>query len=239
MVKILVISDIHGKLPALQAVADQADIETCDYILNCGDSIVYAPFANQVLNWLRKHDAVSILGNTDCRVIKLLKGKNFKKPAQEEKRIMYTHTAETLTRSNRLYLTGLSRKKRLKIKKRRIALYHGSPAKHTEFLFATTPETRFREFIGNSNADIIITGHSHDPYHKTVANTHFINPGSIGRMFDGRPQASFAILSLDTDNVQVQLCRCDYPIEEVVTQLTKANLPEIYAEMYRKGRKLN
>jgi len=239
MVRILLISDIHGNYPALQAVAKQADIGSCDYILNCGDSIVYAPFANQVLHWLSSHDVVSILGNTDSKVIKLLKGKTFKKPAKKEKRIMYNHTAETLTRNNRSFLLGLSRKKKLKIKKRCIAIYHGSPAKHTEFLFATTPEIRFHELAEISNADIIITGHSHDPYHKIIANTHFINPGSVGRMFDGIPQASFAILTLKADTAHVKLYRCGYAVEEVVTELARAGLPKIYAEMYRKGRKLN
>ena len=239
MVRILVISDIHGNYPALRAVADHADIESCEYILNCGDSTVYAPFANQVLNWLGKHDVISILGNTDCKIIKLLKGKKFKKPATKEKRIMYAHTAEMLTRKNRLFLRGLSKHKTLKVKKRRIAMFHGSPEKHTEFLFATTPKRRFRELAEQCCADIIITGHAHTPYHTYIAKTHFINPGSVGRMFDGNAQASFAILTLDTQTVQVQLYRCDYDIDAVIRGLTSEGLPNIYAEMYKKGKKLN
>jgi len=239
MVRILVISDIHGNYPALQAVAEHADIRSCDYILNCGDSTVYAPFPNQVLHWLGRHNVISILGNTDCKVIKLLKGENFKKPGKKTKRVMYTHTAETLTRKNRLFLTGMSPEKRLKIKKRRIAMFHGSPEKHTEFLFATTPERRFQELAAQSRADIIVTGHSHTPYYKHIAETHFINPGSVGRMFDGTAQASFAILTLDRHTTHVQLYRCDYDIEAVVTELANEGLPNIYAEMYRKGKKLN
>jgi len=111
MTRILVISDIHGNYPALQAVAEQADIKRCDYIFNCGDCTVYAPFANQVLNWLIEHKAVSIRGNTDDKVIKLLNGKNFKKPGKAEKRIMYTHTAQTLTTNNQAILKGFKKKR--------------------------------------------------------------------------------------------------------------------------------
>ena len=239
MVRILIISDIHGNYPALQAVADHADIKACDYIFNCGDSTVYAPFANQVLHWLGKHNVISILGNTDCKIIKLLKGKTFKKPSTQEKRVMYTHTAETLTRKNRLFLAGMTKKKSLKIKKKRIAMFHGSSEKHTELLFATTPKRRFQELADHSRANIIITGHSHTPYSKTIAKTHFINPGSVGRMFDGNPHASFALLTLEKSGVQVELKRCDYDIEAVVTKLADEDLPHIYAEMYRKGKKLN
>jgi putative phosphoesterase len=239
MIKILIISDIHGNYPALQAVAGQVDIARCDYIFNCGDSTVYAPFANQVLDWLTKHDAISILGNTDAKVIKLLKGKNLKKPSKPEKRIMYTHTAQILTTANRSILRGFTNQKKLEVKDKHIRLFHGSPAKHTEFLFADTPDKRFRQLARDCNADIIITGHSHTPYHKIIDTTHFINPGSIGRMFDGIPKASYGIIKLDKTKVQVNLYRCDYNIEQVVQGLKDAELPEIYADMYRMARKLN
>jgi predicted phosphodiesterase len=118
-------------------------------------------------------------------------------------------------------------------------MFHGSPEKHTEFLFATTRKRRFQELAEHNRADIIITGHSHTPYHKSIAKTHFINPGSVGRMFDGTPRASFAILTLGKLGVQIELKRCDYDIEAVVTELANEGLPHIYAEMYRKGKKLN
>lgn len=111
MKRILIISDIHGNMPSLRSVAAQADIDSCDYILNCGDSTVYAPFAAEVLDWLTAHKVLSVLGNTDSKVVKLLKRKTFKKPGRAEKRVMYTHTAETLSRRNRTFLLRLKKKR--------------------------------------------------------------------------------------------------------------------------------
>ncbi len=239
MSRILLISDIHGNWPALQTVAEQADISHCDYILNCGDSTVYAPFGNEVLDWLSAHQALSILGNTDSKVVKLLKGKTFKKPNKPEKRIMYIHTAETLARRNRKFLLGLKKKAKLDVENHRLAFFHGSPEKHTEFLFPFTLSERFEQLAASTDADLIITGHSHVPYHKIIANTHFINPGSLGRMFDGEPTASFALLELDAKKVRVAFRRCSYDIEQVVDSLNREGLPKIYADMYRQGRKLN
>jgi predicted phosphodiesterase len=85
----------------------------------------------------------------------------------------------------------------------------------------------------------VVTGHSHTPYHKTLSNVHFINPGSVGRMFDGDPRASCAILELTADILTVQHLRISYDIAEVVAKIRKNNLPEIYAEMFRIGRKMN
>lgn len=126
----------------------------------------------------------------------------------------------------------------------RIAFFHGSPEKHTEFLFPFTPVSRFKQLARSTEADIIITGHSHIPYHKIIADTHFINPGSVGRMFDGDPSASFAMLTLeaeldDAKGVRVDFYRCVYDIEQVVERLAQERLPKIYAAMYRQGRKLS
>lgn len=239
MSRILLLSDIHGNWPALLAVATQVDLSRCDYIINCGDSTVYAPFANQVLDWLADHRALSILGNTDSKVVKLLNGKAFKKPSSAEKRIMYTHTAETLIRRNKQRLLAMEKQGRLQVEKHRIAFFHGSPDNQSEFLCASTPDQRFHELANSTEAEIIITGHSHEPYHKIIGDVHFLNPGSVGRMSDGNPAASYAVLELEKKNIRAEFCRCTYEVETVVQGLAQAGLPAIYADMYCKGRKLN
>jgi len=94
--RILLLADIHGNYPALLAIDRVLGAPAFDYIVNCGDSLVYAPFPNQTLRWLRHHKAISILGNTDKKVINILKDQQFAKPRKAEKRIMYSSTAETL-----------------------------------------------------------------------------------------------------------------------------------------------
>ncbi|HHD63231.1 MAG TPA: metallophosphoesterase [Desulfobulbaceae bacterium] len=237
--KILLLSDIHGNFPALTAVAETLNVNKFDVIINAGDSIVYAPFANQVLDWLRAHKALSILGNTDIKVKKLLKGKTFKKPSKPEKRIMYTSTADTLNRANARYLFHLKKKKILRVGGRTIGIFHGSPEHTNEFLFDSTPDIRFQELTDRTDCDIVITGHSHTPYHKKIAGVHFINPGSTGRMFDGDPRASCAILTLKKGAIGVKHYRIPYAVEKVVDKLAHLQLPTIYATMYRSGRKLN
>lgn len=237
--KILLLSDIHGNAPALEAVAAQTAATAFDLIFNCGDSTVYAPFPNETLDWLRRHHAISILGNTDIKVLKLLEGRTFKKPRAEEKRIMYTWTADHLTPDNKNFLKELTKTLKLEIAGHTLGLFHGSPAHHNEFLFQETPINRFRELAGKSDCDIVISGHSHSPYHKKINHVHFINPGSVGRMFDGCPDGSYAVLELVTGEVRVEHFRCSYDIERVISDLQKNCLPTIYEKMYRMGRKLN
>jgi putative phosphoesterase len=236
---ILLISDIHGNYPALEAVSQATAPLNCAHVLNCGDSLVYAPFANETLDWLRSHQAFSIRGNTDDRVIKLLKGKSFKKPSKPEKRIMYTSTAAVLTPENRAYLLELKKKKLLRLGQTFIGLFHGSPADHEEFLDADTPEKRFKELAKETNCEVVITGHSHAPYHRYVQGVHFINPGSVGRMFDGCPDAAYAILELHKGRIAISHHRCPYDVEAVVRALGEHQLPLIYGEMFRTASKGN
>jgi putative phosphoesterase len=236
---ILVISDIHGNFPALQAVYDNFQNISFDLIVNTGDLTVYAPFADEVLDWLQEKNVISILGNTDIKVKKLIKSKNFKKPSKPEKRIMYTATAEDLSEKNKEYLCSLKKKKMITCEGRRVGLFHGSPADPDEFLFDTTPKRRLEELAATAGCNIIITGHSHTPYTMEVDGVHFINPGSVGRMFDGDPRASCAILHLEENTVHTTHHRVAWDIDKVVSELARRNLPGIYGEMYKIGRKLN
>jgi len=247
-IKILLISDIHGNYPALTAIDSKLDASSFHYIVNSGDCLVYAPFANETITWLTEHQAISILGNTDQKVIKLLQGKSFKKPGDPEKRIMYTTSAEVLTKANHKYLLSLKKASVLELLpfdkpdknlKMRLGIFHGSPADHKEFLFSDTPDTRFHELAAMTHCHIVVTGHSHTPYHKTLSNIDFINPGSVGRMFDGDPRASCATLEINEDSIIVQHHRIAYDIKKVVSKIRQMNLPEIYAKMFQEGKKLN
>ena len=237
--KILLLSDIHANFPALEACLKAFSGVTFDAICNCGDSLVYGPFPNQTLHWLKANNAYSIIGNTDKKIIKLLKGKTFKKPNKEEKRVMYTWTAEQLDYPAKKYLLSLTKSFTFTLADQSIALFHGSPAHPNEFLFPDTSNVRFTELAATYFFNIIVTGHSHTPYHKKISNTHFINPGSVGRMFDANPAASCAVLTIHNKTIHVNHHRIPYPVEQTIQSLKENNLPEIYQSMYRLGKKLN
>lgn len=246
--QILLLADIHGNYPALSAIDRHFAGTTFDHIVNCGDTVVYAPFSNQVIDWLIDKNALSILGNTDKKVIKLLRGKSFNKPAKAEKRVMYTHAAEQLSKRSGDYLQSLTNSLELPLpgphaerggKNGLLGIFHGSPAEPHELLFATTPHSRFVELAEAYPYRAIVTGHSHTPYHFEINTTHFINPGSAGRMFDGNPAACCAVLDCEQDHLSVRHYRIAYDVEKVTAELECQHLPQIYQTMYRLGKKLN
>ena len=240
MKKVLVLSDIHANFPALQAIWSYVRECRFDRIINTGDFTVYSTFPNETIQWFRKRKkSISILGNTDRRILRILKGKHLKRPKKEEKTIMYYLTAETLLPENVQYLKSLPRQTVLTIGDICIGVFHGTCDDEDETLFPDAPDSRFRKLAKGSAFRVHIMGHSHTPYYKIIDGIHFINPGSVGRMFDGDPRTAFAILKLSSEEISVEHFRIPYPVDEVITGLKKNRLPDIYAKMYRIGRKLN
>jgi len=241
MKEILLLGDVHANYPALKAIDDYLQLDRFDRIINTGDLTVYSTFPNETIHWFRNLEdkAISILGNTDKRVLRVLKGKKLKKPKKKEKQVMYFWTCENLSTENIAYLKSLRKKNEFTIDGSRIGVFHGSLDDPNCELFPSTPDSRFNKLAKNSPYRVHIMGHSHVPYHKVIAGVHFINPGSVGRMFDGDPRTSFAILKVISGEFAVEHFRIPYQVEDVIKGLKKNKLPDIYCKMFLTGKKLN
>jgi len=240
MKKILLLGDIHANYPAFKAIVKDIRPDRFDLIINTGDFTVYSTFPNETIQWFRKRKKnICILGNTDRRVLRILTGKKLKKPKKKEKRVMYFWTSEKLLPENIEYLKCLPKQTDFSLGPIRIGVFHGTLDDADEELFPDASEDRFHKLAKDSSYQIHIMGHSHVPYYKIVDGVHFINPGSVGRMFDGDPRASFAILKVYSDKIAVKHFRIPYPVQKVVKGLKKSHLPDIYSKMFRTGRKLN
>jgi putative phosphoesterase len=238
--KILVLGDIHANYPALKAVEDYISPKRFDWVINTGDLTVYSTFPNETIQWFRERgNSVCILGNTDRKVLRISRGKKLKKPRKKEKRVMYFWTSETLFPENLSYLKTLPRQTSFTAGPVRIGIFHGTVQDPDELLFPSSPESRFEQLAQDSPYQIQVMGNSHVPYYKIIDKVHFINPGSVGRMFDGDPRASFAVLKISGAGIAVEHYRVPYPVEQVIEGLKKHRLPDIYAKMFRIGKKLN
>ena len=238
--KLLLLGDIHANYSALKAIQNHVRNIRFDGIINTGDLTVYGTNPNQTIDWLRKtENSISVLGNTDNRILRILKGKKLKRPKKEEKRVMYFWTARILNDENINYLKSLPKKNEMLGGSVRVGIFHGTFLKPNESLMPAADKSHFKQLASAAPYQVHIMGHSHIPYYEFVDGVHFINPGSVGRMFDGDPRASFATLDISADEISVAHFRVSYPVEEVIQDLKKHNLPEIYGEMFRIGRKLN
>jgi putative phosphoesterase len=234
--KIALIGDIHGNLPALQAVLKHAEKEKVQEIWNIGDFLGYGPFPNEVVSVVRKKGMTSIIGNYDQTVLTLhKKSQVWLNNRIPEKRLAFQWAREQLSKKNWNYLSSLPEQRRILLLGHPVLLVHASPASQEEHLVPDTPEKRLKELAAAANAGMIIFGHSHIPFARKAADTWFINTGSVGRPDDGDPRACYAILEITPDRLSVTHYRIPYDLERIVISIRKKDLPRVFADMLVQG----
>ena len=237
--KIALLGDIHANLPALEATLRHARQNGIDAVWNAGDSIGYGAFPNEVISVLRREKVTSIIGNYDVKILNS-DGKmpgDSRKPGGLDQTGAMQWTYASLSQDNLSYLRSLPENIRMMAGDKRVLLIHGSPDSCTERLDLWTPWQRFAKIAESAEADIIISGHSHQPMVKMHGNVWFVNTGSVGRPDDGDPRACYAILEI-AGPIIVRHYRVRYDVDRAATAIRRNRLPEEYAQMIAVGRSL-
>jgi len=254
-------SDIHANLPALEAVLADQDARVPDMRFCLGDLVGYASWPNEVAAMIRARGIPTLAGNYDEGV-----GLHSDdcgcayKTAEDEARgaqsIAYTN--QTVTEQTRTYLRSLARHLWLIHEQPRtpgsmplrILMVHGSPRKVNQYLFEDFPERSMLRMMAEVEADVMLFGHTHKPYHKVlpyqvdgeIRYRHAINIGSVGKPKDGDPRACYALIHLadgatarDADSVRVAFERVDYNVEKAARAIEASPLPGAFADMLRKA----
>jgi len=234
------LGDVHANLPALEAVLADARRRRVQAIWNLGDAVGYNAFPEEVVRLLRASGATSLAGDYDLKVLKFpRKAAQWRRKKRAEKWLAFKWAYEHLSEQSRAYLAALPREVRLTVEGRRVLLTHGSPAAIDEPLSPASPVERLRELARLARADVVVCGHSHQPFAREVDGVWFINPGSVGRMDDGDPRASYAILDVRRDLLRPHPVRVAYDVERAVAAIRHHRLPRAFAEMIRQGKSLD
>ncbi len=234
--KVALLGDVHANLPALEAVLSHADQRGAEEIWNVGDFVGYGAFPNQVVKRLRKSGAKSIIGNYDLKVLDFINKKpRWRKSKQPEKYTAFKWANKVLKETNRRYLFGLPGELRMQVAGWSVLLTHASPLSNEEPLTPDTPLERLEELRSVARAQVIVCGHSHQPFARRVGDAWFINTGSVGRPGDGDPRACYAMLELTPGSLAVEHFRVEYDVARAAKEIRKQGLPEVFAQMILQG----
>ena len=236
---IALIGDIHANLPALEAVLAHAKKIGVKKIWNVGDIVGYNAFPNEVIELLLKHKAISISGNFDVKTIKAKKeGRLLSK--NPLKQFTFEWTYRQLSKENRKYLKTLPNEIRYLLYGKRVLITHASPLSKKEHLNLNTPNERLEAIAAapDTSADIVIVGHSHDPFVRKVGDTWFVNTGSVGRPDDGDQRACYATMEISANTLNIIHYRIPYNVDQAVKGIIENKLPPEFATMLISGRGL-
>lgn len=233
----VVLSDIHGNLPALEAVL--ADVEahgTPDACWVLGDLVAFCPWPAETLARLRAlPNAVFIQGNTDRY---LVTGRRPVVPVHspddwrqmgaflEMRDSLFRWTVERLSWDNYEFLRDLPTRV-----EREIPGYggllgvHATPTDDETNWLPSTPDEAIRPHLEGLNVRLLLYGHTHWPVERTVGGVRLVNPGSVGLPLDGIPRAAYARLDSAEDACRVTLRRVEYDRDAVLAELERVNHP--------------
>jgi len=143
-----------------------------------------------------------------------------------------THT----TPENKAYLRSLVAAIPLPLGELRVRLVHGSPRQVNEYLYADRPDSSLERLLDLAEADVLVCGHTHIPYHRVLpSGRHIVNAGSVGKPKDGDPRACYITLDATGRELAVEFIRVPYDIEREAAAIEASDMPHEYAKMLRTG----
>lgn len=236
--RVAVFGDIHANLPALEAVWADMDERGLGRRYCLGDLVGYGTFPNEVVEFVRTREVPTIAGNYDEGVGANSDDCGCAYQTEHEQQLGAESIAWTnaeITAENRACLRDLTEQIALDLDGTRVVLVHGSPRRVDEYLYADRPDSSFERLLDSVAAEVLVCGHTHVPYHKTLpSGRHVVNAGSVGKPKDGDPRACYAILGAD-GGLDVTFPRVEYDVELAATGIERSEMPSAFAGMLREG----
>jgi len=211
-VKIGLISDIHGNLPALETVLD--DMPPVDEIVCVGDVVGYNPWPGECVERVREVATVTVQGNHDrtVRTPERYRANQMAKAGLE-------YARDVLSEDQLAWLDELPRT--VTVGDDQVLVVHDHPEVQDRYVM---PHEFSSLWSYLEDHDGLALGHTHVQHSETDDGHLLVNPGSVGQPRDGDPRAAYAVL--DTDAVAVELHRVKYDIDRVIERVEAVGLPK-------------
>ena len=249
--KVAVISDIHGNLPALEAALDDIDRRGVRRIICLGDIIGKGPSSKETVELCQKRCETVLKGNWEDVLYEAYLALGRGDAGVNGRTRWYIDDAGP---ENVEYLGSLPHSAELKLGGRLIRLFHAHPRDFSRY-YAESPVSQRLELFepgagdeGGRPADVAVYGDIHGAYMQTVKKKYILlNAGSVGNPLD-LPQASYIVLEGDADGEDgagggfaAQFVRLPYDIERAVSIARARKPPDLdgYIVELRTGKYFN
>ena len=188
------IYDIHGNLPALEAVLEQIARESVDRIVVGGDVVVGPMTADVMERLLHLETPVDFIqGNAEDSVLTEMAGAEHPMPFPEPIREVMRWEARQLARFRSL-MAGWPMTLRHHIDGLGDVLFcHATPRDLNEIFLHSTPQDVLAPIFEAARADVVVCGHTHMPFDRTIGKVRVVNAGSVGMPF-AAPGAYYLLL---------------------------------------------
>ncbi len=263
MRRVALLSDVHGDLPALDAVLADIAAAGIEELYCLGDLVGYGPDPAGVIERVRSLGIPAIRGNYDDGVGNR-RGECGCYYRTEQERAdgaaSYAFTDAALDDRDHAWLAALPETVRFSERGVRVLLAHGSPRKINEYLLPDRSDAQLARLADAASADVVCVGHVHVPYHRVLVAAdgrpvHYVSSGSVGKPKDGDPRACWVELLFGRRSevtaavpdpaaapagrtevwAGVAVHRAVYDVEAVAAAIIDAGLPPTLADALRRA----
>ena len=221
--RIAALYDVHGNLPALEAVLAEVRRAEVDRVVVGGD-VLPGPMPRECLALLRGLEVpiAAIRGNGESAVLAEWAGSDSGVP--EAVRQMIRWTAGRISPADLEVVAGWPATLELELPKLgRVLFCHATPRSDHETFTCETPEEELLPVFADVQADVVVCGHTHMPFDRTIGGIRVLNAGSVGMPF-GRTGADWLLLGPG-----VQRRHTDYGLEQAAERLAATEYPDASA----------
>lgn len=223
--RVAVIADIHGNLPALEAVMQDLAKVSPDAIVAAGDLALRGAHPRETLDLLKDRCTSLLMGNTDCYLAGNYLGGAYG-DREHWKTELLTWTRDQLGAQWVEALGRLPFSTRLSPRKGQdLFIFHANPRNLEDSLDPTLDEAALRGYFRHVDAAACAFGHLHFPYRRRLGRMIIADVASVGIPRDGDLRSNYGVFTFTPRGWRVQLRRVRYPVRKATQALTARRVP--------------
>jgi putative phosphoesterase len=230
--RLALISDIHGNLPALERVLEELAREDVDELVCLGD-VAVGPQPVETLDRLQELGCTTVMGNWD---LCLLGGEPQVHGEIAEMLVdVCTWSAAQISPEQQDYIRSFKDTHEVRLDENLTMLaFHGSPRSFDDYIYATTPDDELEVMLAGHEADVYAGGHTHFQMLRRLGERVVVNAGSVGQPFRRRqagmmrmsPWAEYSIVSYSDGNLGVEFRRAPLDVESLAEMVRTSGMPD-------------
>jgi predicted phosphodiesterase len=200
MTRIVILADIHGNLPALEAVLDDVRAMAPDQVIVNGDIINRGPQSNECLQAVRATGWPVVFGNHEAYALMRVDD-----TIEDEWRtdfwLPFERVAQALSEGEIAYIRALPHKVVIDLPNLpAMRIVHGSMRALNDALGFWMSDAELLEAVDGAPEPIVIGAHSHRTFERRVGGRWMLNSGSVGAPFNGDPGAQYLLMTAANGN---------------------------------------
>ncbi len=223
--RVAVLADIHGNLPACEAVLEDIKRQSPDYVVAAGDLALRGAYPKETVELLADRCHALLLGNTDAYIAGTYLSGAYRE-REHWKSELLSWTRDQLGADWSAKLGQLKFSARYSPRRGQdLFVCHANPKNLEESLEPTLDEATLRRYLANLDATAVAFGHLHFPYRRRMGRVVIADVASAGIPRDGDLRPAWGLFTWTPRGWRVQIRRVRYPVRKATQALIERKVP--------------